>query len=86
MQMDLVLAEIRARGGDLNQHRPYLVQELGSEACPRRLFAFRAFCEGFPQDVERIRDHTPYEPAEKCRNKAERLLDAQDAQQNGSSQ
>ena len=75
VEIDLVLAEIRARGGDLRQYRPHLVEELGNDAGPRRLFAFRAFREGFPQDLERIRDYTPYEPAEKCRKKAERLHD-----------
>ena len=76
VELDLVLAEIKARGGDLRLYRSYLVEELGNAAGPRRLFAFRAFCQGFPQDLERIRDYTPYEPAEKCRSKAERLLDA----------
>jgi hypothetical protein len=75
-EMDLVLAEIRARGGNLRQYRSYVVEGLGNDAGPRRLFAFRAFREGFPQDLERIRDYTPYEPADKCRRKAERLHDA----------
>ncbi len=74
-EMHLVLAEIRARGGDIGQYRSYLVEELGNEAGPRRLFAFRAFREGFPQELERIRDYTPYEASEKCRKKAERLHD-----------
>ena len=76
VEMDLVLAEISARGGDFRQYRPYLVEQLGNDAGPRRLFAFKAFRQGFPQDLERIRDYTPYEPAEKCRMKAERLHDA----------
>jgi hypothetical protein len=76
VEMDLVLAEISARGGNVRQYRPYLVEELGNDASPRRLFAFKAFRQEFPQDLERIRDYTPYEPAEKCRKKAERLHDA----------
>ena len=73
VEMNLVLAEISARGGNLSQYRSFLIEELGNNAGPRRLFAFRAFREGFPQELERIRDYTPYEPAEKCRIKAERL-------------
>ena len=76
IHMDFVLAEISARGGNINQYRPYLVEQLGNNNCPRRLFAFKAFRQGFPRDMERIRDYTPYEPAEKCRKKAERLHDA----------
>jgi len=74
-EMHLVLAEIGARGENLGKYRPHLIEELGNAEGPRRLFAFRAFRVGFPQDVERMRDYTPYEPAEKCRKKAERLRD-----------
>jgi hypothetical protein len=73
VEMDLVLREIRTRGGNLNPYRAYLVEVLGDGAGPRRLFALRALREAFPQDAERIRDYTPYEPAESCRKKAERL-------------
>ena len=76
VEMDLVLAEIKVRGGNLGQYRSFLVEQLGNDNGPRRLFAFRAFRHGFPQDLERIRDYTPYEPAEKCRSKTERLHDA----------
>jgi hypothetical protein len=75
-EMDLVMAEMRTRGGDIRQYRSYLVEELGNDAGPRRLFAFRALREGFPEDRARIRDYTPYEPAEKCREKARRLHEA----------
>ena len=75
-EMHLVLAEMRARGENLRKYRPHLVEELGNAAGPRRLFAFKAFRECFPQDLERIHDYTPYELAEKCRKKAERLRDA----------
>jgi hypothetical protein len=75
-EMHLLLAEIRARGENLGKYRPHLIEELGNAEGPRRLFAFRAFREGFPLDVERIRDYTPYEPAEKCKKKTERLNDA----------
>ena len=74
-EMHLVLAEIRARGENLGKYLPHLVQELGNDEGPRRLFAFRAFRQCFPQDLKRIADYTPYEPVEKCRAKAERLHD-----------
>lgn len=75
-EMHLVLAEIRSRGENLGKYRPHLVEELGNAEGPRRLFAFRAFREGFSQELKRIPNYTPYEPAETCRAKAERLRDA----------
>ena len=75
IELDLVLAEIRTRGRDISRYRSYLIGELGNDAGHRRLFAFKAFREGFPQDLVHIRDYTPYEPAEKCREKSGRLHD-----------
>jgi len=79
-EMRLVLLEIKGRGVDLGRYRSYLIDLLGSENGSHRLFAFRAFCEGFPNDVDRIRGYTPYEPAEKCKKKTEPLHDVQEAQ------
>lgn len=72
-EWNLALLELRARGEDLTEPRSRLIALLGDESGPSRLFAFRALYDVFPQDVETMNGYSPYEPAEKCRDKVVKL-------------
>ncbi len=72
-EWNLALLELKARGENLTEVRARLIDLLGDESGSSRLFALRALHDVFPQDVEEMDGYSPYDPFEKCRDKASKL-------------
>jgi hypothetical protein len=72
-QWNLALRELKVRGENLAEPRLRLIELLGDESAPCRLFSSRALYEVFPQDIEKMGGYSPYDPAEKCKEKASKL-------------
>jgi hypothetical protein len=82
-EWDLVMLELKARGENLTEYRSRLINLLGDYSGPFRLFAFRALYAVFPQDIEIMKDYSPYESAEICQDKVLNLKKTNKAQQTG---